>query len=143
MRLPAKVEYGVLALLTLAAQCGDGERLQLRRLADDHDIPHRFLVQIMLELKRAGIVASVRGAGGGYRLTRPPHDISLGEVVAAIEGTAPAVMPRPDELYPPLQQVLDEAWQGAVQAHQDYLNKLSLLDLVELAASRREPMWYI
>ncbi len=141
MKLPAKVEYGVLALLTLASSCAEGERLNIRRLADDHDIPHRFLVQILLELKRAGIVASIRGAGGGYRLKRSPQEITLGEVVAALEGTA-----RDNGLgenHSPLHRALDEAWRAATNAQQTFLDNVSLADLVEQAANRREPMWYI
>ncbi len=141
MKLPAKVEYGVLALLTLASSCAEGERLNIRRLADDHDIPHRFLVQILLELKRAGIVASIRGAGGGYRLERAPQEITLGEVVAALEGTSPN--PRPSESHSPLHRALAEAWRDATLAQQNFLDNITLADLVKQAANRREPMWYI
>lgn len=141
MKLPAKVEYGVLALLTLASSCADGERLQVKRIASDHAIPQRFLVQILLELKRAGIVASVRGAGGGYRLVRTPQEITLGEIVTALEGTH-----SPDEIaegHSPLHRALADAWLGAALAHQSFLDGITLADLVEQAANRREPMWFI
>ena len=141
MKIPAKVEYGVLALLTLASSCPSGERLQVKRIADDHAIPQRFLVQILLELKRAGIVASIRGAGGGYRLMRAPQDITLGEVVAALEGSPSGE--GIDENQAPLERALAEAWLAAANAQQAFLDGITLADLVEQAANRRDPMWYI
>ena len=55
-------------------------------IAERHDVPPRFLVQILLQLKGAGLVASVRGAAGGYQLLKPPQEISLGQVMEVIDG---------------------------------------------------------
>ena len=63
-----------------------GEPLQIRRIAEEQGIPSRFLVQILLQLKGASLVASTRGAAGGYRLARPPHEITLAEVIEVMEG---------------------------------------------------------
>jgi Rrf2 family protein len=84
----AKTEYACLAVLELAAQFGSGETLRVRMIADRQGIPSPFLVQILLQLKSAGVVESTRGAAGGYRLARDPATLSLGEVVAIIEGVA-------------------------------------------------------
>lgn len=84
----AKTEYACLAVLELAAQFGSGETLRVRTIADRQGIPSPFLVQILLQLKSAGVVESTRGAAGGYRLARDPATLSLGEVVAIIEGVA-------------------------------------------------------
>ena len=86
MKLSAKTEYACLAMLQLAAEYESGEPLQIRRIADEHGIPSRFLVQILLQLKGASLVASTRGAAGGYRLARPPQEISLADVIDVIEG---------------------------------------------------------
>lgn len=88
MNRSAKTEYACLAVLELAAQFGSGETLRVRMIADRQGIPSPFLVQILLQLKSAGVVESTRGAAGGYRLARDPATLSLGEVVAIIEGVA-------------------------------------------------------
>jgi Rrf2 family protein len=82
----AKTEYACLAVLELAAKYGAGEPVRVRAIADRQGIPSPFLVQILLQLKSAGVVESTRGSAGGYRLARDPATLSLGEVVAIIEG---------------------------------------------------------
>ncbi len=86
MKLSAKTEYACLALLHMAQEYENAEPLQIRRIADQQGIPSRFLVQILLQLKGAGLVASTRGAAGGYRLARQPREISLAEVMEVMEG---------------------------------------------------------
>ena len=86
MKLSAKTEYACLAMLQLAEEYDSGEPVQIRRIADEHGIPSRFLVQILLQLKGASLVASTRGAAGGYRLARPPREITLAEVIDVMEG---------------------------------------------------------
>src|ERR1700754_1671739 len=86
MKLSAKTEYACLAVLELAARYETAEPIRIRTIADEHGIPSRFLVQILLQLKGAGFVVSTRGASGGYQLAKPPSDITLGEVMAVIEG---------------------------------------------------------
>src|SRR3954453_12259131 len=86
MNLSAKNEYACLAMLQMAQEYDSDELLQIRRIADEQGIPSRFLVQILLQLKGAGLVASTRGAAGGYRLSRPPQEISLSDVIEAMEG---------------------------------------------------------
>lgn len=73
-------------MLELAANYEGGELVRIRSIAGNHGIPSRFLVQILLQLKNAGLVASTRGASGGYKLLKAPEDINLSEVIAAIEG---------------------------------------------------------
>ncbi len=86
MNRSAKTEYACLAVLELAAKYGAGEPVRVRAIADRQGIPSPFLVQILLQLKSAGVVESTRGSAGGYRLARDPATLSLGEVVAIIEG---------------------------------------------------------
>jgi Rrf2 family protein len=85
MRISAKAEYACVAMLELAANYGQAQPVRIKAIADAQGIPQRFLVQILLQLKTAGLVASVRGASGGYQLARPPEDISLAAVINAIE----------------------------------------------------------
>jgi Rrf2 family transcriptional regulator, cysteine metabolism repressor len=89
MKISAKAEYACLAVLALAQHGPDAPPLRIREISEAHGIPDRYLVQILLQLKAAGLVASTRGASGGYRLARAASTISLGEVFAAIEGPDP------------------------------------------------------
>ncbi|HEY8505769.1 MAG TPA: Rrf2 family transcriptional regulator, partial [Gemmataceae bacterium] len=82
----AKAEYACLAMLELAARHGDPQPTPLKSIAERHGIPERFLVQILLQLKGAGLVASTRGAAGGYQLTRPPGQITLADVIGVLDG---------------------------------------------------------
>lgn len=83
--LTQKTRYALRALLYLIEE-GHGDAVQLQRIADTQKIPRKFLELIMLDLKALGIVKSVRGPKGGYRLSRHPRGISFGEVVRGLEG---------------------------------------------------------
>ena len=90
----AKTEYACVALLELALHHNDPTPLRLKAISDKHGISHRFLVQILLQLKSAGLVASTRGASGGYHLGRPPDRITIADIVNVIDPPEPM---RPDE----------------------------------------------
>jgi Rrf2 family protein len=81
----AKTEYACIAMLELAAQYGDSQPVRLKSIADAHEIPERFLVQILLQLKVAGLVISTRGAAGGYVLAKAPDQISIVDIVGVID----------------------------------------------------------
>jgi Rrf2 family protein len=83
--LSKRTQYSLRALYSLARQHGQGPVL-IARMAHDEAIPKKFLEQILLSLKGSGLVVSKKGKGGGYALARPPHRISLGEVIRLIEG---------------------------------------------------------
>jgi len=78
MNIFAKTEYACVAMLELAANYGSGKPVPIRTIAARHGVPDRFLVQILLQIKAAGLVASTRGAAGGYHLACPPAEVSLG-----------------------------------------------------------------
>src|SRR5881398_3290419 len=81
----AKAEYACIAMLELAVRYGDPAPVRLKAIADAHEIPDRFLVQILLQLKGSGLVVSARGAAGGYLLARAPDQISVGDIVSVID----------------------------------------------------------
>jgi Rrf2 family protein len=84
VRLTARADYALRAAVELAAVAP--AQLKGAQLAEAQDIPPKFLENIMLDLKRAGLVASQRGADGGYTLARTPAEIMLADVIRAIEG---------------------------------------------------------
>lgn len=85
MKLSRTVGYAVRATLQLA-QCPQGTPVPCSRLAMEGQMPERFLLQILRNLVTHGILRSTRGVEGGYALTRPPEQISLLEVIEAIDG---------------------------------------------------------
>ncbi|MBA4340178.1 Rrf2 family transcriptional regulator [Hyphomonas sp.] len=80
-----KSKYALRALLALAARPG-GEPMQISEIAEQEVIPRKFLEQILLDLKRAGLVASRRGKAGGYLLLRRAETVTFGEVLRLIDG---------------------------------------------------------
>jgi Rrf2 family protein len=85
MRLTAKSEYGLLAMIELAARYGDGPA-SAREIAELRGIPARFLEQLFVALRRAELVTAIRGARGGFVLARDPEQITTLDVVEALEG---------------------------------------------------------
>ena len=130
MKISAKSEYACLALLALARSASDDSPVRIREIAEEHGIPERYLVQILLQLKGAGLVLSTRGAAGGYRLARPATAISLGEVLSAIDG--PDGPPR-DETRPAA-RALSQVWEHVRAAEKAVLDRTSIAQLVELAS---------
>src|SRR5438552_17237987 len=89
MRVSAKAEYACVAMIELARSYGEPQPVRVKAIADAHGIPQRFLVQILLQLKGAGLVVSLRGAAAGYQLARPPRAIRLADVINLIDRPAP------------------------------------------------------
>jgi len=83
--LAQKTRYALRSLLFLV-EAGDGAPVQLARIAETQQIPPKYLELIMLDLKKAGLVTSIRGPKGGYTLARDPASISFGEIVRIMEG---------------------------------------------------------
>ncbi|MCI0704250.1 MAG: Rrf2 family transcriptional regulator, partial [Planctomycetia bacterium] len=84
MLFSARAEYACLAMLELAAQYGDPRPVRLTDIANKHGISSpRFLVQILIQLNKKGLVTSTRGRDGGYHLAKRPSDVTLADVIAA------------------------------------------------------------
>ena len=85
MKITARAEYASLAILELALNYNSGH-IQAKEIAERRQIPPKFLEQILIQLRNSGLIQSLRGASGGYFLARPPEQITLREVVEAVEG---------------------------------------------------------
>ncbi len=94
MRISAKADYAVRAVIELAAAPA-GANLSAREIATAQDIPQNFLENILAELRRAGVVHTHRGPGGGSSLARPADTITVGEILLAIDGPLAAVRDLP------------------------------------------------
>jgi Rrf2 family protein len=85
LELTKRADYAIRTVLALA-RAADDERLSVRRVAADQRVPERFLPQVMRDLVRAGLVDGTVGRAGGYRIAKPSAEISLLDVVEAVEG---------------------------------------------------------
>jgi len=89
MRLSKRGEYGLRAMIALAKYSQPGQRatiVQIKEISESEKIPAKFLEQILLMLKNAGMLHSKMGVGGGYYLARPPQEITLGEIFRVLDG---------------------------------------------------------
>jgi Rrf2 family protein len=133
VRLTARADYALRAAAELAAAAP--AQVKSAQLAEAQSIPSKFLENIMVDLKRAGLVASQRGADGGYTLSRPPAEITLAEVIRAIEGPLANVRGvRPEGLaYEGAAAPLREVW---VAVRANLRTVLEQVTLADLAAGR-------
>ena len=90
MKLSTKGRYGIKAMVDIAMEYGTG-RLSVNQLAEKQGVSVAYLEQLIAALKKAGLVTSTRGASGGYTLSRPPEEISMREVLTALEGSTAIV----------------------------------------------------
>lgn len=142
VNLSARVEYACIAVLELASRHGGGEPVRLRTIAETHGIPSPFLVQILLQLKAAGLVESTRGAAGGYHLSRDPAQVTLAEVRDVIEGAASGVSSNLSESTPVSRALLD-TWREANRVERQFLSEVTFGQLVERLGGQPERMYYI
>lgn len=132
MRASAKVDYAIRAMLELAAA---GSLVKGERVATAQGIPQKFLENIMLDLRHAGLVQSQRGVEGGYALARPAAEISLADVIRAVEGPIATVRGvRPDDVvYEGVAVGLRDTWLELRTAIRGVLEETSLAGIVARA----------
>lgn len=131
MEISAKAEYSIRALAELTA--AGGGPIPVVELAEAQDIPPRFLQNLLSQLRRRGVVFSQRGTEGGYRLARPASEITLAEVLRAIDGPLANVAgERPEDLhYAPPADHLADVWIAVRVALREVLEEVSIADVVE------------
>lgn len=134
MRVSAKVDYALRAMLELAAADG---LVKGERLAASQEIPRKFLENILLELRHAELVSSQRGVEGGYALGRPASEITVADVIRAVEGPIATVRGvRPDELsFVGPAASLQALWLDLRTAMRDVLEGTTLAELVSRSAA--------
>jgi Rrf2 family protein len=129
MQIPAKVDYGMRALLELAQR---GEPTTGEGLAEAQRLPAKFLAAILNDLRRAGLVNSQRGLEGGYRLSRPASEITVADVMRALDGPLAEVRGlRPEAaVYEGAAAHLQDVWVAARASLRAVLERVSLEDVV-------------
>jgi Rrf2 family protein len=135
MRISAKGEYAIKATLDLALHHGRG-LIPIQEIAARQRIPQRYLEQVLLALKRAGLLTSKRGAAGGYHLTRLPGDITVGDVLRAVEGTGAPFESAGRERAGRDGHDLVELWEEMAEAVSRVVDRLTFGDLAARARDR-------
>ena len=132
MRLSAKAQYACVAMVDLACSLDEKSPVHLKNIAENHGISQRFLVQILLQLKGAGLVDSTRGAMGGYLLARAPAKISLADIINAIDQPPQPLSSALSGLHTtPIVQAVQSALQEIQIQQQKSLREITLADLVK------------
>jgi Rrf2 family protein len=131
MRITAKADYAVRASAELAAAQPGGEPVKGEELARRQSIPQNFLENILTELRRAGIVRTRRGAEGGYQLARPAADVTVADVLRAVEGPLAAIQGiQPQDLeYDGAAAHVPELWVAVRASLRSVLETVTLADL--------------
>ncbi len=136
----AKSHYAAVAMLELAVRAEELQPISVRDIALEHDVPLAFLNQIFQQLKVAGLVTSVRGSAGGYRLQRSASMITLAEIMDAV---SPKTRSTGLTNRSSVNQVLEQTWEDLEQANHDRLDAIRLDQLVQDVTRSQEGMFYI
>ncbi len=147
MNISAKGEYAIRAVLDLSMHASAG-LVSIQEIASRQSIPQRYLEQVLLQLKRTGLLTSRRGASGGYHLSRPPEEMTVGEVLRAVEGaTAPfGTIRETRRTGRDRRGDLSELWEELSAAVSQVIDRLTFAELAARAAERQSlarPMYHI
>ncbi|SDJ99882.1 transcriptional regulator, BadM/Rrf2 family [Nocardioides sp. YR527] len=136
VRVSAKSDYALRALIEMAAR-EDGKAVSAEELGRAQEIPHGFLQAILADLRKAGVVISQRGQSGGWRLARKASDVSVADVIRAVDGPLVSVYGlRPEGVtYNERADVLQHVWIAARDSLREVFEKVSIAEL----ASRELP----
>ncbi|MFE8945327.1 RrF2 family transcriptional regulator [Streptomyces sp. NPDC007856] len=140
MRISARTDYAIRAMAELARTPDAAQKAE--QLSGSQDIPLRFLLSILRELRQHRLVLSSRGPEGGYRLARPPQEISIADVIRAIDGSLASFrdLRLSDLSYPGAAASLPDVWRAVRVSLRQVLERVTLADLAigELPSPVRE-----
>lgn len=137
MNISSRCEYACRAIVELARNENNPEPITAVQIAEKRNIPEKYLVHILLQLKRAGLVRSVRGAQGGYLLAQPPGEITLHDIIRAIDG--PVLEPLPVENAG--NSDIEPAWKEVASGIGAVLDRVTVRDILDRAD--KSEMYYI
>jgi Rrf2 family protein len=131
MRISAKADYAVRAAVELAAAYPEEKPAKAERIATAQEIPLNFLENILGELRHAGVVRSHRGAEGGFRLAKPPSEVTVADVIRAVEGPLASIRGGPPEetSYGGAAEALPRVWIALRHNLRAVLERVTLADI--------------
>lgn len=138
MMVSTKGRYALRLMLDVAVN-SNGSPVPLRDIAQRQELSDKYLEQLVIPLSRAGLVKSIRGAGGGYLLTRDPKEYTVGEILRVLEGTlAPTSCTEEGHCCENADRcVAMEVWEQIQTAVNDVVDHITLADLVERYHAKR------
>ncbi len=139
MKLSTKTDYACRAIVVLAMHHPNTRPLRIDEVAVKESIPPTYLVQILIELKSKGLIQSRRGRDGGYNLAKSPREITVGDVIRAVEGEVFEMSTSTNSASP---RELQRAWNRIRLAAESEADKINFEQLCA-EASGRGPMYYI
>jgi Rrf2 family protein len=143
MKISTKGEYGIRALMELTQRFGSGY-IQSTEIATARNVPENYLYQLLITLRKAGLIRSRRGPQGGHMLARSPERISLAEAIIALEGplalTSCAQDEMDDECGFKEQCVIRDVWRRVTQAAEGILEQTNLADLAKSEREKRSAL---
>ncbi len=138
MKVTTKFRYGLRAMVVLALNYD--RAVLVKEIADQEEISRKYLDSVLMELKNAGLIRSIRGAKGGYMLAKPPEKITILEIAQALEGSPDLVdcveNPKPCARYQTCSTV--DFWKNLSETIKNFLKGSTLADLAKKAQEKRE-----
>lgn len=134
-----KSDYACRAVEALALHHPDARPMRIEEIAEKESIPANYLVQILIELKSAGLIQSRRGKSGGYVLARPPRKITVGDVLRAIQGDILEVPMLAESRCP---EEIKHVWRRIKHAAEGVADEITFEDICS-EANRKLEMYYI
>lgn len=147
MRVSLRSTYGIMAAVDLAMQAGSVP-IQAKSIARRQGIPARFLEQVLHAMKKAGLVSSQRGAQGGYILSKRPSDVSVAEILEALEGPVLRMTEMNGRAHrtSPSETLLAKVWNRVHEAERQVLESITVEELAgeqRQIEEQRSPMYHI
>lgn len=144
MKMSTRMRYGLRFILNLAEHYGN-EPLFLKKISDEEEISEKYLSQIVLYLKKAGLITSIRGAKGGYVLAKKPKEISLNDVYDAIEGKMMILdcLKNQDNCNRSVDCVFRSVWGDINETIKLKLESITLSDILDRKKNRKTVMYNI
>lgn len=137
MNISSRCDYACRAIIELAQNVPNDCPITATAIAEKRNIPEKYLVHILLQLKKAGLLTSVRGAQGGYRLAQKASEITLLDIVLAVDGPIMDPAPSDDES----SRELQAAWERVAEGMETVLKEVTVEDIIHKA--NRSSMYFI
>ena len=142
MRISMRADYGARAILDLAQRYGNG-LAQTADIAARQQIPESYLEQLLTSVRKAGLIRSVRGPAGGHELARAPADVTLGDVLDALEGVSSPTSRMDEGTYSVSNAfVLQDVWSDLMENYRRAVHAITIAELLERSAERESRSMY-
>ncbi len=136
MHVSAKADYGLRAVLELSLAYGSGT-IQSADIAASQNIPESYLVQLLNQLRKSGLIRSVRGPRGGHELVRRPEELTVGDVLAVLDGPLDLLGRGEDRPSSGADEMFKEVWSDVESAIERVVSSVTFADLVSRHKSRK------